>query len=175
MNERSSGEGSVARYVAAVVRPEIRALDAYAVAKATGAIKLDANENPFPLPAAVQAKVAAAVAAVPVNRYPDGGADAVIAALRESLALPDTLALLLGNGSDELIQIITVALARPGAVMLVPEPTFVMYRVNALHAGMRFVGVPLHADFSLDIDAMLVAIERERPALIFLASRDKCP
>jgi histidinol-phosphate aminotransferase len=170
VNERSSGEGSVARYVAAVVRPEIRALDAYAVAKATGAIKLDANENPFPLPAAVQAKVAAAVAAVPVNRYPDGGADAVIAALRESLALPDTLALLLGNGSDELIQIITVALARPGAVMLVPEPTFVMYRVNALHAGMRFVGVPLHADFSLDIDAMLVAIERERPALIFLAS-----
>jgi histidinol-phosphate aminotransferase len=156
--------------VAAVVRPEIRTMHAYAVAKATGAIKLDANENPFSFPAEVQAKVAAALAAVPVNRYPDGGADAVIAALRESLALPGTLALLLGNGSDELIQIITVALARPGAVMLVPEPTFVMYRVNALYAGMRFVGVPLRGDFSLDIDAMLAAIEDEQPALIFLAS-----
>jgi histidinol-phosphate aminotransferase len=170
MNERSSESGSVARYVAAVVRPEIRALRAYAVADATGFIKLDANENPFPLPAAVQARIAAAVASVPINRYPDGGADAVIAALRASLALPDLSGLILGNGSDELIQMITVTLARPGAVMLVPEPTFVMYRANALYAGMRFVGVPLRADFSLDIDAMLTAITREQPALIFLAS-----
>ena len=170
MNERSSGAGTVAHYVAATVRPEIRALRAYAVADATGMIKLDANENPFPLPAAVQAKIAAAMAAVTINRYPDGGAAAVIAALRVSLELPDTLELILGNGSDELIQIAAVALARPGAVMLAPEPTFVMYQANALYAGMRFVGVPLCADFSLDIERMLAAIERERPALIFIAS-----
>jgi histidinol-phosphate aminotransferase len=155
--------------IAAVVRPEIRALAAYVVAKATGMIKLDAMESPFPLPEAIRARIAAAVAAVPVNRYPDGGAAEVKVALRTALGLQDSTALILGNGSDELIQIVTSTLARPGAVMLVPEPSFVMYAMNALFAGMRFVGVPLGPDFSLDVEAMLAAIARERPALIFLA------
>jgi histidinol-phosphate aminotransferase len=155
--------------VAAVVRPEIRALSAYAVAHAEGMIKLDAMENPFLLPEALRAKIAAAVAAVPINRYPDGGARGVTAALRTTLALPASQGIILGNGSDELIQIITSAVAKPGATMLAPEPTFVMYRLNALYAGMRFVGVPLRADFALDVPAMLAAIERERPSLVFLA------
>ena len=86
------------------------------------------------------------------------------------MTLPDGLGLILGNGSDELIQIIALALARPGAAVLAPEPTFVMYRMSALYAGLRFVGVPLTAAFTLDVDAMLAAIERERPALVFLAS-----
>jgi histidinol-phosphate aminotransferase len=139
------------------------------VAKASGMVKLDAMENPFPLPEAVRARIAAAVAAVPVNRYPEGPADGVKRALRAALGLPDSLGLIVGNGSDELIQIVTSALARPGAVMLAPEPSFVMYRMNALYAGMRFVGVPLAADFALDVEAMLAAIARERPALVFLA------
>ncbi len=159
----------IADYIAATVRPELRALTAYAVAKAAGMIKLDAMENPFPLPEAVRAKVASAAAGVAVNRYPDGAAEGVKAALRSTLALPDSLGLIVGNGSDELIQIITSTLAHPGSVMLAPEPSFVMYRMNARYAGMRFVDVPLNADFSLDTDAMLAAIGRERPALVFLA------
>ena len=158
-----------AEVVAAVLRPEIRALSAYAVADAEGMIKLDAMENPFALPDAIRAKIAAILRDVPVNRYPDGGARAVKAALRTALALPDAAGLVLGNGSDELIQIITSAVARPGATMLAPDPSFVMYRMNALYAGMRFVGVPLARDFALDVDAMRTAIERERPALVFVA------
>jgi histidinol-phosphate aminotransferase len=158
-----------ADFVAAVVRPEIRGLAAYAVARARGMIKLDAMENPFPSPEALRAKIAAAVADVPVNRYPDGGAEAVKAALRASLGIPESLDLILGNGSDELIQIIATTVARPGATMLAPEPSFAMYRRNALYAGMRFFGVPLRTDFALDTGAMMAAIERERPALIFLA------
>jgi histidinol-phosphate aminotransferase len=168
MDRRAPGT-TPADVVAAVVRPEIRALTAYVVAKAPGMIKLDAMESPFPLPEAVRARVAQAVATVPVNRYPDGAAAGVKAALRAALGLPDSAALILGNGSDELIQIVTSTLARPGAVMLAPEPSFVMYAMSALFAGMRFVGVPLRADFSLDVEAMLAAISRERPALIFLA------
>ena len=160
---------AAADVVAAVLRPEIRALSAYAVAQADGMIKLDAMENPFTLPAAIRAKIASTVAAVPVNRYPDGGARAVKAALRTTLSLPDSLGLVLGNGSDELIQIITSAVAKPGATMLAPDPSFVMYRLNAIYAGMRFVGVPLNSDFALDAAAMRAAIERERPALIFIA------
>jgi histidinol-phosphate aminotransferase len=161
---------TAAEIAAAVVRPEIRALTAYAVANADRLVKLDANENPLPLPESVRARIAAAVAAVAFNRYPDAGAATVVAALRAAAGVPDTLGILLGNGSDELIEIITCALARPGAVMLAPEPTFVMYRMNALYSAMRFVGVPLAATFQLDVAAMEAAIERERPALIFLAS-----
>ncbi len=168
-DQRTVRSVGVADAVAAVVRPEIAALTAYAVAKAPGMIKLDAMESPFALPEPLRTKLAAALAAVPVNRYPDGGADAVKAALRDAFAIPGELGVLVGNGSDELIQIITCALARPGAVMLAPEPSFVMYARNALYSGMRFVGVALHEDFSLDIDAMLAAIARERPALVYIA------
>ena len=159
----------VAARIKATIRPEIRALSAYPVARAEGLIKLDAMENPFGLTAQVRAQIAAAVANVAINRYPDGGADAVKAALRRSLALGDDVGLILGNGSDELLQMLTTAIAAPGAVVLAPDPSFVMYRLNALYAHARFVGVPLRADFTLDIDAMLGAIAREHPALVWLA------
>jgi histidinol-phosphate aminotransferase len=168
MNDRAQAFGA-AELVAALVRPEVRALSAYAVAKAEGMVKLDAMENPYALPAATRAALDSALAQVPINRYPDGGADGVRAALRGALGIPASLGLLVGNGSDELIQIITATLARPGAAMLAPDPSFVMYRMNALYSGMRFVGVPLAPDFSLDAPAMLEAIERERPALVYLA------
>ena len=165
----SSAEETIAR----IVRPEIRALSAYAVAKpaADGKpwTKIDAMENPYSLPDAVKARVSAALARVAINRYPDGGAEGVKRALRASLAIPQDSGLLLGNGSDELIQLIVSALAKPGAVVLSPDPSFVMYRMDALYASTRFVGVPLRADFSLDRDAMLSAIGRESPAVVFLS------
>lgn len=156
--------------VATTVRADVRAMRAYAVAKADGLIKLDANENPFSLPEALREKVAAAVAHVAVNRYPDGPADATRTALRRAFALPDAVGIVLGTGSDELIQIITTAVAQPGASVLVPEPTFVMYRIYAQLAHQKLVGVPLKADFTLDVEAMLAAIAKERPALVWLAS-----
>jgi histidinol-phosphate aminotransferase len=168
MSDRPPGLDA-AGVVAAVVRPELRALSAYTVAPAEGMIKLDAMENPFPLPATVRARLDEALARVAVNRYPDIAGDEVKRALSRWLGLPQPLELLLGNGSDELIQVITSAVARPGAAMLSPDPSFVMYRLNAIHAGMRFVGVALADDLSLDRDAMLAAIERERPALTFVA------
>jgi len=164
----ASGAGA-ADVVARVVRPEIRALSAYAVPKAEGMVKLDAMENPYGLPLPLRARLAAALARVAVNRYPDGPASAPRAALRRALAVPEGLGMLLGNGSDELIQIVVTALARPGAALLAPEPSFVMYARSALLAGMRFIGVPLRRDFHLDRAAMLSAIERERPAVVFIA------
>ena len=142
MNDRAQGVAA-AELIAALVRPEIRSLSAYAVPRGEGMIKLDAMENPYALPDAAWARVASALAQTPINRYPDGGADAVRGALRSALGIPASLGLLVGNGSDELIQIITATLARPGAAMLAPEPSFVMYRRNAVYSGMRFVGVPL--------------------------------
>jgi histidinol-phosphate aminotransferase len=160
----------VARRVRAVVRPEILAERAYPVLATDGLVLLHANESPHPLPAALRARLAEAVAGVALHRYPEGAGALVKAALARALPLPDGAALVLGNGSDELIQLLTTALAREGATVLAPDPTFVMYRAYAMHAGVRYVAVPLRGDFQVDEAAMLAAIERERPALVWLAS-----
>lgn len=164
-----ASSAAVAARVHAVVRAELRALTAYPVAKASGMIKLDAMENPYGLSGEARALIAAAVANVAINRYPDGPADSVKAALRRSLRIPDNVGLVCGNGSDELLQLLTTLIARPGATVVAPDPSFVFYRLTALQANVRFVPVPLHGDFSLDVEALLVAIERERPALVWLA------
>ena len=154
---------------AELVRPEIRAINAYQVAPASGMMKLDAMENPYRLPDAIRTELGHALAEVAINRYPDASGDSVKAALRETLGIDARHALILGNGSDELIQIVTTTLAKPGAAMLAVEPSFVMYKANAMLAQMRYVGVALKPDFTLDSAAVLDAIGREKPALVFLA------
>ncbi len=152
-----------------LVRPEVRALSAYEVPDASGLIKLDAMENPYTWPDAIKQKWLEHLRTVALNRYPDPHARKLKVRLREVLRVPESASLLLGNGSDELIQIVVMALARPGAAMLAPVPTFVMYELIARAHGLRFVGVPLKPDFSLDIRAMREAAAAHRPAVIFLA------
>ncbi|MGE5615751.1 MAG: aminotransferase class I/II-fold pyridoxal phosphate-dependent enzyme, partial [Bacillota bacterium] len=152
-----------------LVRDEIRALEAYHVTPASGFVKLDAMENPYALPEAIAREMGERLAQVAINRYPDPVAAPLKARLREALAVPEPLDILLGNGSDEILQIIALALARPGAVALAPEPSFAMYRISAIAAGLRYVGVPLAADFSLDERALLDAVRAHRPAITWIA------
>ena len=151
------------------VRPEIRALAAYHVQEASGLIKLDAMENPYGWPEALQQAWLERLRQVEVNRYPDPEGRELTAVLRRVMDIPEGMAVLLGNGSDEIIQIIALTLARPGRTVLSVEPGFVMYRMIATFCGMDYVGVPLRADFSLDLAALLDAIERHQPAVVFLA------
>ncbi len=151
------------------VRPEIRALSAYHVPDSAGLIKLDAMENPWPWPAELREAWLARLRKVPLNRYPDPHARALVEGLRQAMGIPAGQAVLLGNGSDELIQILCLAVAGAGRCVLAPAPSFVMYEMIARLAGMDFVGVPLRPDFSLDLPALRAAIERHRPALVFLA------
>lgn len=155
--------------IAKLVRPEIRALKAYHVPDAAGFVKLDAMENPYSWPESVRREWLEVVQHVALNRYPDPDARVLRARLRAALAVPAAMELVLGNGSDELIQIILMAVSKPGAVVLAPTPTFVMYEMIAIFLGVKFVGVPLKQDFSLDMPAMLKAIETHKPAVIFLA------
>ena len=152
-----------------LVRPEVLAQKAYPVAPARAMVKLDAMENPYRLPPELAREMGERLAGVAVNRYPDPAAPELRRRLREAMGIPDALGILLGNGSDEIIQIVTLALARPGAVALAPEPSFVMYRMSAGAASMRFEGVPLRGDFTLDEAALGAAIETHRPALTWLA------
>lgn len=152
-----------------LIRPEIRALKAYHVPDSTGLIKLDAMENPYALPEALKDEWLKRLREVPINRYPDPSAAKLRAQLKRTLDVPAGMDVLLGNGSDELIQLIAMAVARPGAVALAPTPTFVMYQMIASVAGMHFVGVPLKDDLALDVDALRDAIGEIQPAVIFLA------
>jgi histidinol-phosphate aminotransferase len=152
------------------VRAEIRSLHAYGVADARGLIKLDAMENPYTWPEEIRSAWLEHLRTVDVNRYPDPAASALQSRLREVMDVPRGQSVLLGNGSDELIQMILLALALPDAVVLAPTPTFVMYDMTARFAGMKFIGVPLRAgDFSLDLETTLDAIREHDPAVIFLA------
>ena len=152
-----------------IIRDEIRALTAYHVPDPAGMVKLDAMENPYRLPAELTNAIAARVTGAALNRYPDPGARALKAQLRVAMSVPADMDIVLGNGSDELIQMLALAVAAPGAVMLGLEPTFVMFRMLAVITGMRYVDVPLAADFSIDDAAMLAAIRQHQPALIFIA------
>ncbi|HET7400814.1 MAG TPA: histidinol-phosphate transaminase [Usitatibacter sp.] len=153
----------------ALVRDEVRALKAYHVPPAEGLVKLDAMENPYTLPPELAAELGERLRRVAVNRYPDPAAPRLHARIREAMDIPESLGVMLGNGSDELLQVISLALAKPGAVALGVDPSFVMYRMSAIAAGMRYEAVPLRADFSLDEEALLAAVRRHRPALTWLA------
>jgi histidinol-phosphate aminotransferase len=152
-----------------LVREEILALKAYHVPAADGMIKLDAMENPYRLPEPLREEVGRLVSTLAINRYPDPSAPELKRRLRSTFGIPEGCELLIGNGSDEIIQIVAHALARPGAVLLAPEPAFAMYRMNAVIARMRYVGVALNRDFTLDPARFLDAIAEHRPAVVFIA------
>ena len=144
-------------------------MKAYPVPQAEGLVKLDAMENPYGLPQALQREIAEAVSRVAINRYPDPTAPALVRRLRETMGIPPELDLMLGNGSDEIIHIIVQSVARRGAVVLAPRPSFVMFSAYAGLAGLEYVGVPLRPDFTLDTRAFLDAMARHRPAVVFIA------
>ncbi len=155
--------------VARTVRADIRAQRAYAVAPARDCIKLDAMESPYLLPPAVRAELAQALAQVEINRYPAAANPALQAQVRQAFEVPADAGLLFGNGSDELIHLLVQACCAPGDTVLAPSPSFVYFDMAARFNHARFVGVPLTAGFELDLPAMLAAIEREQPKLVFLA------
>jgi histidinol-phosphate aminotransferase len=151
-----------------LVRPEILALKAYAVPSSDGMVKLDAMENPYTLPEDLRRELAAVLARVEVNRYPSSP-QKLLDVLARRMHVPPGMKLLAGNGSDELIQIMITALARPGATMLYPSPTFVMYSMGATFSGIKAIPVPLREDFSFDADAFIARMKAEKPALVFIA------
>ncbi len=152
-----------------LLRQEVLALHAYHVPSSTGMVKLDAMENPYALPPQLRDEIARLAADAAINRYPDASAQHLKEKIRAVTGLPQGMEMLLGNGSDEIIQLLALAVAKPGATLLGVEPSFVMYKMIATFVGMNYIGVPLTESFALDLPAMLQAIQRHQPALVFLA------
>ena len=149
-----------------VVRSDVLAMAAYTVQDAGGLLKMDAMENPHRLPPDLQAQLGLRLGAVALNRYPASGLRRLTDALALHAAVPPGFSIVLGNGSDELIAMLSIACDLPGASVLAPMPGFVMYGVSARLQGLRFVGVPLRDDFELDEGAMLAAMAEHRPAIV---------
>ena len=152
-----------------VIRDDVRAISAYPVPDAAGFVKLDAMENPYALPDVIARALTERLAAVALNRYPPADPRALKAKLAARTGVPERMAVMLGNGSDELIHLVIQACAKPGATVLSPWPGFVMVEMSAKFDGCRFVGVPLRENFALDRPAMLAAIDTHRPAVTFIA------
>lgn len=152
------------------IRADIQNMTAYSVAQIPEHfIKLDAMEVPYRFPKHLQEELAKQLADAPVNRYPNPACSGLQEALRQSFGIPDDAVIALGNGSDELIQLLTLLVAKQGALVLAVEPSFVMYRHNAALLGLKYIGVPLNPDFTLNRNAFLAAVKQHQPALVWLA------
>jgi histidinol-phosphate aminotransferase len=156
------------RRIARTIRQDVTSSAGYAIQPSEGMVKLDAMENPFGLPPSLKKALGERLAGVAINRYPLNKS-AVAAELAQHFEVPAGCKVIVGNGSDELIDLLSVACDVPGATLLAPLPGFVMYEMSARLRGLRFVGVPLSPNFELDEAAMLAAIERDRPALTYIA------
>jgi histidinol-phosphate aminotransferase len=155
----------ISRYL----RADVQGMHGYAVQPSAGLVKVDTMENPFRLPPALRRELGERLGEVALNRYPAERGNVLRQALARHAGMPEGCDIMLGNGSDELISLLTLAADIPGNVVLAPVPGFVMYEMSAKLQGLRFVGVPTTADFELDGPAMLAAIHEHRPALIYLA------
>lgn len=152
-----------------LIRPEIRTLSGYHVPDPSDMIKLNAMENPYQWPSDLVAEWLEILREVELNRYPDAAASQLKSSLGKRFSVPSGVSLMLGNGSDELIQIIITTLQAKNCRVLAPVPTFAMYRHCSLVAGVSFESVPLEINFGLSHNAMLDAIATHKPAVVFLA------
>jgi histidinol-phosphate aminotransferase len=175
MTNTADFAADVQALIARRIRQDVQGMHAYAVQNSKGMVKLDAMENPFSLPPELQAALGQRLGALALNRYPDGRVNDLRTALAQYVGMPAGHDIMLGNGSDELISLLSMACdvpAQPGEarpVVLAPTPGFVMYAMSAQLQGLDFVGVPLTADFALDVPAMVQAIAEKQPAIVYLA------
>ena len=161
------------------IRPIIKKINAYHVPDAEGLIKLDAMENPYVLPDNLINKLQVNLSSAALNRYPDPSAKKLHEKLKHVMQVPDGQTIVLGNGSDELIQMLAMAVANHDdnqsakkikkVCLMSFDPGFVMYKMISDFVGIEYVGVPLQNNFSLDMGLTRQAIEKHQPEIIFIA------
>jgi histidinol-phosphate aminotransferase len=154
--------------IKSIIKEEVLAHKAYPIEYTVPPVRLDANENPLALPETLHKEFAARISEISLNRYPEAGSPALARRFAERFGVAEGQ-VMIGNGSDELIQILCSAVARPGAEVMIPTPTFAMFSITAVNTGCRLVEVPLDGEFDLDVEAMVERMTDHSPALTFLA------
>jgi histidinol-phosphate aminotransferase len=140
-----------------VIKPEVRNASAYTLKHFKADVKLDQNENPYELPAEFKREVAERVLARPWGRYPEFVPASVTRTLARFTGWTED-GILVGNGSNELIQASLLVMLGPGRSVVVPQPTFTLYKLQSSVLQANIVTVPLKAaDFSFDVEALIEA------------------
>ncbi len=153
----------------ALIKPSVRAQTAYTLQAPAARRKLNQNESPYDLPAALKHEIMARAVALPWHRYPAFMPDALQQRLAASYGWQAD-GVLTGNGSNELIQATLAVTLDAGDRMVAPSPTFSLYRLLAGVFGARYVGVPLRMDFGYDVERIIETAVRERARVIVLNS-----
>lgn len=151
-----------------MISERIRSLSPYRTETTPAKVKLSSNELPIELPEFVIKRISQEVSKLPFNRYPDPEAKS----LKEAIALRFGLReenILLGNGSDELIYYLSIAIGEFERGILYPVPTFSMYGISAKVLGREKVEVKLGEDFDIDLAESLKAPREKNPSLAYLA------
>lgn len=165
----ASGASSDGAEGLALVKPAVRAQGAYALSAPAARRKLNQNESPWDLPPALKREVLAAAETAPWQRYPEFAPPALIAALAAHYGwVPEGV--LVGNGSNELIQATLSVALEAADVVVAPAPTFSLYRLLTGVLGGRYRPVPLGPDFAYDVDALIETAVRERARVVVLNS-----
>lgn len=153
----------------ALIKPSVRGQAAYTLEAPVTARKLNQNEAPEDLPADLKQEILARAARAPWHRYPSFFPQhlAELIASRHGWT-PDGV--LVGNGSNEVIQAALAVSVGAGDVVVAPEPTFSLYRVFTSVYGGRYQPVPLRPDFGYDMDALLGTARREQARVVVLNS-----
>ncbi len=150
-------------------RPEILGLSSYtpSLAPHPDVVKLDAMESPFPLSTELRTKWLELLSDTALNRYP-GSHTELHRVIRTLMGMDVSAPILLGNGSDELIQLIMLGLQKDTEIVSF-APSFVMYQIIAKWCNLPFTALPLQADYTIDMEATLTHIDNDTPQVLFIA------
>ncbi len=153
----------------ALVKPGVRAQSAYTLSAPPARRKLNQNESPWDVPPELKREVLAAAAAAQWQRYPEFAPPELLEALAARYGwVADGV--LVGNGSNELIQATLAVTLAAGDVVVAPAPTFSLYRLLAGVMGARYRPVPFGPGFEYDVDALIDAAVREGARVVVLNS-----
>ena len=151
------------------LRPDLVPVAPYRAPQVEAPVRLNTNECPYPLPEGFAEELAAQVARIPLNRYPDREATALRKALAEHAGQPFG-GVWAGNGSNEVIQHLCLAYGGPGRRALVFEPTYGLHSLIPRVTGMEVAAERLGDGFRLVAEEAAAAVERHRPAVTFVCS-----
>ena len=140
-----------------VIKPEVRGLTAYTLKHFDADVKIDQNENPFELPMDLKREVVERVLRRPWGRYPEFIPTAVIRTLSRFTGWPEE-GILVGNGSNELIQASLNVTLGPGRRLVVPQPTFTLYKLMATTLQSEVKSIFLDSEnLTFDVDKTIEA------------------
>lgn len=151
------------------VLSNIKKLSAYTVPEIDCAVKLDGNESPYNLEVDLEDKIVNELKKVKFNRYPDPSFNTIRSSLSEKYSFPKD-GILLGNGSDEIIQMLITVFTGKSDTVLIPKPTFSMYKLSSLAQNKGLIESKLDENFDINLDDFKNMIFEYDPDLIFLAT-----